>query len=85
MTNWVQWDPWNERKVLESGRQEGGSRKGIRRAGMTSGITREETMWRRPTTERAGMTSWVVEEVAGNVEEVRGEGSQMACGCIEVR
>ena len=43
MTNWVQWDQWNERKVLESGRQESGRRKGIRRAGMTSGITLEET------------------------------------------
>ena len=42
MTNWVQWDPWNEIKVQESGRQESGSRKGIRRAGMTSGITRKE-------------------------------------------
>ena len=31
------------------------------------------------------MTSWVVVKLIGNVEEVRGEGSQMACGCIEVR
>ena len=42
MTNWVQWDPWNEMIVQESGRRESGNRKGIRRAGMTNGISREK-------------------------------------------
>ena len=32
---------WNERGVLESGRQESGCRKGLGRAGMTSGRTLE--------------------------------------------